>query len=65
MKSIKITLMLVLIAIFAVCSESNDKKQSDSDSGKSSGINWTRYDAGLEMAAVGDKYLLIYFWRDG
>ena len=65
MKSIKITFLTVLIAIFAVCGQADDKKQSGNDSGKSANIKWTRYDTGLETAAAGDKYLLVYFWRDG
>jgi len=65
MKLIKITFLTVLIAIFAVCGQAEDKKQSASDNEKSAGIKWTKYDTGLELAATGDKYLLVYFWRDG
>jgi len=65
MKLVKITFLMVLIAVFSVCGQSDDQKQSGDASGKSSGIKWTRYDAGLEMASSGDKYLLVYFWRDG
>jgi len=65
MKLIKITFLTVLIAIFAVCGQQDGEKQSNSDSGKSPAINWARYDAGLQMAASGDKYILVYFWRDG
>jgi hypothetical protein len=65
LKKAILIIVALAVAILIVMNVSGDKTDSTPRAANENTIDWVKFDTGLNRALTDNKYVMVYFWRDG